>query len=126
MTVIGLCALVIGLLALVLVLHEYYEDGLVGRIALAGVILAAVIVVMSEFDGAKYSAPPELVLLMVSVTAFMGRHVVRFFRWRRLGAHEWRPTKQRLSPAAEGSPEKASQDCALKQSMKPRKRTAAG
>ena len=83
MSVIALCSLMMGLLAMVLVLHEHYEDGLIGRISLAGVILAAVIVVLSEFYGSKYSAPPEFVLMMVSATVFMARHVVRFFRWRR-------------------------------------------
>ena len=91
MTIIALCALLQAVIAAVLIVHEDYEDGLVGRIALGGVILAGVVVVLSEIHDARYTAPPELVLLLVSNSLFMSRHLFRFLRWNRNGAHSWKP-----------------------------------
>ena len=83
--------LLISACAVYLVLHEKYEDGLIGRIALAGIVLAATMVTITYFGGyAQYSFSSEMVLLLWSVCAFLMRHVYRFWRFSTGGKFSWR------------------------------------
>lgn len=82
--------ILIGLLAMFLVLHEQYEDGLVGRIALGGIVLAVVITILSEFgDWARYHFSPEMSLLLWCLCAFFARHCYRFWRYSTSGKFKW-------------------------------------
>lgn len=93
MSLVASCALLIGVIAAILIAHCRYEDGLIGRIALGGVVLAAVMICVSEIDGAYYDAPDEMLLLLAGVTAFMVRHLYRFLRYTHTGAGAWRKEK---------------------------------
>lgn len=93
MSVMAVCAFLLAAMAGVLIAHKEYEDGLIGRIALAGIILGSVIVMLMEFaTGSSYEGyvPPEVLVLVVSVVAFMARHLYRFMRFRATGKFSWK------------------------------------
>lgn len=78
-----------------LVLHREYEDGLIGRISLACMGVAALARAASLLSGLGYVwVSPVGVLLWCGLAAFMVRHVYRFARWRRCGENDWRPSKR--------------------------------
>lgn len=77
--------------ALFLALHDGYEDGLCGRIALGGIVLAATMVTLTYAGGwARYSFSSEIVLLLWSVATFIVRHVYRFWRYSTIGKFQWK------------------------------------
>jgi hypothetical protein len=83
--------ILIGVMALFLVLHEQYEDGFIGRIALGGIVLAVVIVLLTHTGGwASYAFAPELTLLLWAICVFIARHVYRFWRYSKHGLFQWR------------------------------------
>lgn len=84
MSLIGLMAAALGVIAAILIMHPRYEDGLVGRVALASVVFGCLIVVMIEVaTESHYTAPAELVVLLAGQCAFMSRHLYRFIAWTR-------------------------------------------
>lgn len=96
MSAIALCAAVLLVIAVILVRHKKYDDGLIGRIALAGVILSCLMVLLVELISVqRYSAPPELVMLLASICVFMLRHLWRFMQFSRPYK---RPTFSGISP----------------------------
>ena len=75
----------------ILVWHDQYEDGLIGRIALGGVCIAGLVVTLAEvFDSVRYTAPLEFKIMAVSIALFMLRHVYRFLRYVRTGQGAWK------------------------------------
>ena len=91
MSIIGICALVLSVTAGILVWHEQYEDGLLGRVALGGVFIAGLVVTLVEmFTSASYTGPLELKIMAVSVALFMLRHVYRFLRYVKTGQGAWK------------------------------------
>lgn len=86
MSTVGVIALVMGVVSAALIWHEKYPDGLVGRIALGGVVVGALIMVLSEImDVAYYEAEPEVVMLLSSMAVFEVCHLHNFLRWTRKG-----------------------------------------
>jgi len=84
-------ALVVMCVAVVLVLHPHYEDGLLGRLALAGLALAGLGRAGTILEsGYEIDLSWVAALLWWSLTLFMVRHLYRFLRWRRCGGNEWR------------------------------------
>ena len=61
------------------ILHDVYDDGIVGRAALGGVILAAAVLLMQAVDAAP-TPPAAAVLLIASFAAFLVWHLFRFHR----------------------------------------------
>lgn len=92
MSLIGVCAAILTVIAIVLMRHDGYEDGFIGRVALSGIIIAGIVVVLAEvIEGQQYVASIELDIMVVSVTLFMLRHVYRFLKFARTGKHAWKP-----------------------------------
>lgn len=92
--VVAAAALAVFLICLVLVLHPDYEDGLVGRIALATIALAALARFLAIAGGDWQMQFNSIAfLLWVGLALFLGRHLYRFLRWRRAGTHDWRETR---------------------------------
>lgn len=87
------CAMVVAVICTTLVLHREYEDGLLGRLGLALMALAATArtlqLVESEF---QRSVNPIGLVLWVGLALFLARHLYRFMRWRRSGEGDWRGT----------------------------------
>jgi ABC-type uncharacterized transport system permease subunit len=87
-----------GFMATFLVLDKKYEDGLIGRLALVGMILSSFLIstmyvehLASGADWRSTGAPKLLfVVFMVSMMLFMGRHLYRYLRWRICGDGAWR------------------------------------
>lgn len=91
MSAVGIMAGLISLISMVLIVHKNYEDGLIGRIALSGLVLSGVVIIAAELaDGAKYEAPLEIILLLACVVIFLARHLYRFIVWSRTGSGDWR------------------------------------
>ena len=94
-----LCAATVGVICLVLVLNKDYEDGLIGRVALASLALAAYVrcsVIVDRDFIATFS--PIATLTWPALALFFGRHIYRFYRWRDCGEHEWRePSRSGLT-----------------------------
>lgn len=66
--------------------HPKYQDGLFGRIWLAGIVTTSLIMLMGEWTGNKhYELHPECEWLMVFLMLFMLRHVLAFLKHLRKG-----------------------------------------
>lgn len=94
MSTIAVCAFLLAVIAAVLVVHEHYEDGLIGRIALGAIVLMGIVIVGGETSGVALH-PLAIDVLLLAVLAFFVRHAFRFFRWRTTGRGEWRGTDDR-------------------------------
>lgn len=93
--IIFFCAALIFAVCLVLVFHKDYEDGLIGRLALAliGITsLARVIGILENDFDVRFS--PIAIGLWIGLALFFGRHLYRFLRWKRIGEHDWRPANK--------------------------------
>lgn len=78
----------IAIVAWLLVVNRRYEDGLIGRVALAGMALAAT-GFMSKIVFSCYQPTGLEEALIWSTAAFMARHYYRFLRYTRTGEHAW-------------------------------------
>lgn len=86
MSAVGVIALVMGIVSAALIWHKKYPDGLIGKLALGGVVVGALIMVLSEImDVAHYEAEPEVIMLLSGVAVFHVRHFHNFIRWTRRG-----------------------------------------
>lgn len=95
MTLYLVAAAAILLCAVFLVFHCQYEDGVIGRAALAVLALAELIVLMEWYhEGQAYEVLPTTYAVQIAVALFMLRHVYRFLRWRHSNAHRWRPARK--------------------------------
>lgn len=94
MSLVAVCAIGLAAIGGILIRHPKYEDGLLGRIALAGIILAGVVAALAElFSKVRYDAPPELEMLLVCMLIFMIRHLYRFWRYTKSGSYKWTPVE---------------------------------
>ena len=84
------CTVLIGLMALLLVSHCKYEDGVVGRIGLVIVFIACLVIVWESINGVEYEVNPTTLTIQFGFCAFLIRHVYRFLKWSRTGANDWR------------------------------------
>ena len=79
-------ALISSLMVLVVVpmwfiCHRVYKDGVLGRIALAGIVFNAAIMLGAHFlDGWVYNLPYEVIVLISSFACFIVWHLYRFER----------------------------------------------
>ena len=97
----------IFLLCFFLVFHKEYEDGLLGRIGLGLVGVAAFSRCMSLGDAVFFGGMPIVVsgtatLLWFGLYIFLARHTYRFLRWRCMGEYDWRPTHRHQAPGKVG------------------------
>jgi ABC-type transport system involved in cytochrome c biogenesis permease component len=94
MTLIFLGALITGVITFILIFHQDYEDGLIGRAALAGISVAALTTVariaFSWFEETAFYASGTRVMLWCSLALFFARHLYRFQTWRHEGERHWR------------------------------------
>jgi hypothetical protein len=93
--VAGLCAALVAAVSIILILHHEYEDGLIGRIALSGLGLGAIVRVTEIVShGASLPVTPVGVLIWISLAMFLGRHLFRFIRWKHSGDYDWRAIRK--------------------------------
>ena len=85
-----IAALIILCVCVTLIFHCEYEDGLIGRIALAGISIAEFALVVDALDGSEYHIMPSTFIVQISLCVFLLRHLYRFLKWHRRGAYEWR------------------------------------
>lgn len=89
------CALSVFLVCLSLVLHPDYEDGLIGRIALAAMAVAGITRFMDIVAAGAATPIAHIgVLLWIGLALFMMRHLYRFLRWRHSGEGDWRAARR--------------------------------
>jgi uncharacterized membrane protein YeaQ/YmgE (transglycosylase-associated protein family) len=71
------------LLCVFFIVCRRYEDGLIGNLALGVVGTVAFLMLLSALHGDLQLPPPEVYVLIVSMTVFMVRHAYRFamFHW---------------------------------------------
>lgn len=86
--------LVLGLNAAFLTWHCQYEDGLLGRVALASIVLGVVIVLVGQWtEHVTYEFSLETLLILGGFTVFLARHTWRWNWRRRIGPGAWRGNK---------------------------------
>lgn len=93
---VALAAFAVLVVSVVLVLHPDYEDGLVGRIGLALIGIAAlarVLGILTSEHPRQFSS--IALMLWIGLALFMLRHAWRFMRWRRCGEGDWRAARWR-------------------------------
>lgn len=79
--IITVCSLVLMIVPAIFVWHKVYHDGVVGRLALGGMSVAAGIVLLKIlFDAHSYAIPPEIVAMMSLYALFLCWHLWRFHR----------------------------------------------
>ena len=89
-------ALIISLIAVFLICHDDYEDGIIGRAALIILALAnAVIVGEWIVDRVEYEMLPSTLLTQIGTALFLSRHCYRFIEFRNKGIHKWKPARRR-------------------------------
>ncbi len=81
----------IGIIAAILAFDKRYEDGLIRHASLAGMVVASIIIVFSDwwadFD---YDFSFEVRLLLWCFFVFFVCHAYSFIRWRLTGAGTWK------------------------------------
>lgn len=83
-------AAIVSAICLYLVWDRRYEDGIVGRFALAGLALNGVVFAWDALvSGASYELLPTTALSFDFLAIFMIRHAWRFRRWSRSGVGDW-------------------------------------
>ena len=90
MSLYVICSVLIGLMALLLVSHCKYEDGVLGRIGLVIVFIACLVIVWESINGVEYEVNPTTLTMQFGFCAFLIRHVYRFLKWSKTGANDWR------------------------------------
>lgn len=81
---------IIFVLCCVMVFHERYEDGLIGRLAILGMGFNCLVIVYDALSGTEYMMLPTTSLLYIFLAAFMLRHFYRFWKWTRTGVGDWK------------------------------------
>lgn len=90
-----LASAVIALVAVFLICHCEYEDGVFGRLALVVLALSNGLVVADyTIDGTEYAVLPNTLMTQLGTALFLSRHCYRFMRWRKLGDYQWRPARK--------------------------------
>ena len=93
---------VIGLVAAILAFDKRYEDGLIRHVSLAGIVVAATVMMLGEVTQSyTYDFTWEMSLLLWSIAVFVVCHAYTFIRWRLTGKSAWRDQELRKS---EGQP----------------------
>jgi len=84
-------------IALVLVFHKDYDDGVIGKIALGMVIIASGGVIFDSMQGVEYEPLNVTLLFLAGVTLFLIRFTYRWLRWRASGRRkfDWGPPQGR-------------------------------
>lgn len=94
-TIVGLIAgFVVTAVCIILMLHPEYEDGLIGRLGLGFIALAAMARFLGAADalihGEVLRLSPLAMTLWIGMTLFLGRHMYRFMLYKRSGRFNWR------------------------------------
>jgi len=111
MQVLGVSsAVIIFVIAVTLVLHRDYDDGLIGKLALSGLVIATLGPLWEHFHaGIRYNLLQTTLLLYVSIALFLMRHVWRFNRYLKCGAFSWSSSniqRRRIAREAKGETKK--------------------
>ena len=73
---------IVGLISAILIFHKDYDDGIVGKLALGAMLLAAVGVVLDSTQGRTYEPLPINVMFIFGTTVFLLRFMYRWEKWR--------------------------------------------
>lgn len=87
-----LCAFVVAVCSILLVADCQYEDGVIGRLALATLAIAELIVIGEWLNKEPTYPAPTTLAIQLGVAFFMLRHVYRFMRWRFNNHFDWKKT----------------------------------
>jgi len=72
-----------------------YEDGLIGRVALAAIFFAEAVLVADALSDTRSADMYKVMLVgQFGVTLFFIRHIYRFTMWQLKGKHDWRKAKK--------------------------------
>lgn len=96
-TLIALLAgFVVTAVCVTLVLHQDYEDGLIGRVGLSLIALASMTRFLGAADalisGEYLHLSPVALTLWSGLAIFLARHLWRFMWFKRSGKYDWRTT----------------------------------
>ena len=81
---------IIGLIAAFLAFHEDYDDGFLGRLSFAVMLMMAAIMSIGYVLGYyTYHVPLELSVLLWAIAAFLLRHAWRFVQYQTKGRFAW-------------------------------------
>jgi len=86
---------IIAVVAVFLVCHCEYEDGIIGRLALIILALSNGLIVADYLiDRTEYVMLPNTLMTQFGTAMFLARHCYRFMKWRSLGDYQWRPARK--------------------------------
>lgn len=89
------CSLIIGVISVYLASHKKYEDGVLGKLFLAGLaITSGVIFWQVAFDGVSYEPQPTTEAIFLFISLFFIRHLYRFNKWANGGSFDWRKNEK--------------------------------
>ena len=74
----------------VLVWHEKYNDGLLGRIGIAGMVFVSLLLLLERVAGQDHYLSPLTVCFQASVAVFFARHTYNFLLWAYRGRGAWK------------------------------------
>lgn len=81
---------VVASVSVFLVAHCKYEDGVIGKIALACLAIGNLVVFAEWFNGINHEVNPTTLFIQFGIAGFLVRHAYRFKKWTITGANDWR------------------------------------
>ena len=83
-----------------LIMHNEYEDGVLGRLSLTVLAISNGLIVSDWWiDGSQYQLLPNTLATQCAMAAFLVRHCYRFLRWKNSGENDWRRRKRDMEKA---------------------------
>ena len=89
MSIDVICAVILLACSLILMSHNKYEEGLIGRMALLILAVTEVVVIAEAWFDDTYDLAPTTVLRHVAITLFLTRHTYRFLAYYYCGKYKW-------------------------------------
>ena len=77
---VALCALAVSVVCTLLVLHPQYNDGIIGRLGLTLIAIAAFARAATVISGTSYTVSNVGAMLWIGLAIFMLRHLNNFYR----------------------------------------------
>jgi len=98
-------AWVIFIVASTLMLYPHYEDGIIGRIALGGMVGVTALPLWDYFHyGTQYDLLITTAAFYVVVALFISRHFYRFYKWHNCRMFSWGGTKPKVKTKKKQKP----------------------
>ena len=99
MSLYVILCLIVALVSIFLVAHTRYEDGVIGKIALAILAIGNLVVLSEWFNGVTHEVNPTTIFIQFGVAGFLVRHAYRFRQWVKTGANDWRKNEVSNHPS---------------------------